>query len=96
MLEALHFGHFLPREAMKSQGPFFIDTGDPVDQPFPVRRKLTISRIKSLPLGVVGGFDGGFLVSLFLGSLFFRRILFYWFFGETRNRKESESEEEDK
>ena len=96
MLEALHFGHFLPREAMKSQGPFFIDTGDPVDQPFPVRRKLTISRIKSLPLGIVGGFDGGFLVPLFLGRFFFRRIYFRWFFGETRNRKESESEEDGK
>ena len=96
MLEALHFGHFFPREAMKSQGPFFIDTRDPVDQPFPVRRKLTISRIKSLPLGVVGGFDGGFLVPLFLGCFFFRRILFGWFLGETRNRKESESEEEGK
>ena len=94
MLEAPHFGHFFPREAMKSQGLFFINTGDPVDQPFPVRRKLT--RIKSLPLRVVGGFDGGFLVTLFFGRFFFRRILFYWFLGETRNRKESESEEEGK
>ncbi len=31
MLEAPHFGHFFPREAMKSQGLFFINTGDPVD-----------------------------------------------------------------
>ena len=96
MFEALHFGHFFPGEAMKSQGPFFINTRDPVDQPFPVRRKLTIPRIKSLPLGVVGGFDGGFWVPLFFGRFFFGRILLYWVFGETRNRKESESEEDGK
>ena len=96
MLEALHFGHFLSLEAMKSQGPLFIDTGDSVDQPFSVWRKLTVSRVKPLPLSVVGGFDGRFLFPLFLGRFFFRRVLFGWFFGETRNRKKSESEEEGK
>jgi hypothetical protein len=81
---------------MKSQGPLFIDTGDPVDQPFSVRRKLAISRIKPLPLSVVGGFDGRFLFPLFLGRLFFRRIYFRWFFCENRYWKEKESKEEGK
>ena len=96
MLKSLHLGHFFSRKAMKSQGPLFINSGDSVDQPFSVWRKLAISRIKPLPLGVVGGFNRGFFVSLFLGGLFFRRIPFFWFLGETRNRKESESEEEGK
>lgn len=67
MLIGFDLRHLFTLQSMEVQRPFVVDAGDPINQPFAIRRDLAVTRIKSFPLSVVSRFDRGFSLPLFLG-----------------------------